>query len=98
MPKPIEPEKIISGLVNKGFQEEEKRGHKLLRLYVDGKKTGISTAISRGSNYKEYGMDLLNYMAKGLRLNITKQLIDLIECPLSKVQYVTLLRQKGLHL
>ena len=57
MPKPIEPEKIISGLVNKGFQEEEKRGQ-----------------------------------------NITKQLVDLLECPLSKAQYVTLLRQKGLHL
>ncbi len=98
MPKPIEPEKIISGLLNKGFQEEEKRGHKQLRFYVDGKKTGISTPISRGSKYRDYGMDLLNYMAKGLRLDITRQLIDLIECPLTHPQYVILLRQKGLHI
>lgn len=99
MPKPIEPEKIISGLLNKGFQEEEKRTHKHLRLYVDGKKTSISTSISRGSKYKEYGMDLLNYMAKGLRLSITRKLIDLIECPMSYEQYVSWLRNnKGLNL
>jgi len=99
MPKPIDSDKIVSNLVKKGFREEEKRGHKQLRLYVDDRKTGISTPISRGSKYKQYGMDLLNYMAKGLRLSVTRQVIDLIECPMSYDQYVSWLRNsKGLHL
>lgn len=99
MPKPIEPDKIVTNLISKGFREEEKRGHKQLRLYVDNKKTGISTPISRGSKYKEYGMDLLNYMAKGLRLSVTRQVIDLIECPMSYNQYVSWLRnERGLRL
>ncbi|MEK7849395.1 MAG: type II toxin-antitoxin system HicA family toxin [Candidatus Omnitrophota bacterium] len=98
MPKPIEQEKIILGLKKKGFREEEKKEHKQLRLYIDGKKTGFSTSISRGSAYKEYGMDLLRWMAKGLRLDTTRQLIDLIECPMSLSQYLDLLRQKNLTL
>ena len=98
MPKPIEPDKIISSLIKKGFQEEEKRTHKQLRLYVDGKKTSISTNISRGSKYKEYGMDLLRLMTKTLGLSVTHQLVDLIECPMSYDQYVSLLRDnKRLH-
>ena len=99
MPKPILPSKIKSALLNKGFKEEEARGHKLLRLYVNGKKTGISTSLSRGSRYREYGMDLLNYMTRGLRLDITRQLVNLIECPMSYTQYITYLRErKGLRL
>lgn len=100
MPRPIERDKIISSLTtNKGFREEEKRGHKQLRLYVEGRKTSISTPISRGSQYKEYGVDLLKWMSRGLRLSKTSQLIDLIECPMSYEQYVSWLRNdKGLHL
>lgn len=99
MSKPIEPDKIISSLIKKGFREEEMRGHKHLRFYVNGMKTGISTSISRGSKYQEYGMDLLKWMARGLRLSVTRQLVDLIECPMSHEQYVSWLRNdKGLHL
>ncbi|MDD5691527.1 MAG: type II toxin-antitoxin system HicA family toxin [Candidatus Omnitrophica bacterium] len=100
MPNPIERDRIISQLtIKKNFREEEKKGHKLLRLYVDGKKTGISTSISRSPKYKEYGVDLLKWMARGLRLSTTSQLIDLIECPMTYEQYINWLRNnKGLHL
>jgi len=100
MPNPIERDKIISQLTTqKGFREEEKRGHKLLRLYVNGRKTGISTSISRGPKYKEYGVDLLKWMSKGLRLSTTSQLIDLIECPMTYEQYINWLRNdRGLRL
>ncbi len=95
MSRPIPPQEIRSSLLRKGFREEEARGHKLLRLYVAGKKTAISTSISRGSKYKEYGDSLLDYMKRGLRLDFTKQLRALIECPMSPAQYVTLLREKN---
>ena len=95
MTSPIPAKKIKSSLLAKGFIEEEKRGHKQLRLYIDGKKTGISTSISRGTKRKIYEVGLLKYMAKGLRLDLLRQLLNLIECPMSHTQYVTYLRQKG---
>lgn len=98
MTNPILRDDIQSGLLKKGFKEEEKRGHKQFRLYVDNKKTGISTGISRGSEYKEYARDLLTYMARGLRLDKTSQLVDLIKCPMKYEQYIAHLRSKNLKI
>ena len=96
MAKLIPIQKIKTGLTRKGFKEEQGRKHKLLRLYVSNKRTGISTSLSRGSKYKEYRADLLKCMSRGLRLDITKQLVDLIECPMSYDEYVVILQNKNI--
>ena len=95
MANPIPPKKIIKSLKSKGFILEEGKNHKLLRFCFNGQKTSISTSLSRGSSYREYGQDLLKLMSKGLRLEKMHQLINLIECPLKQKEYTEILIRGG---
>lgn len=89
MPKPAKD--VATGLVNKGFRLRQ-NDHAFYHLYVDGKKTIISTKISHGE--KEIGDKLLGLMARQVRL--PRSLFDdLVECPLTFDQYVALLRKSG---
>ncbi|MBI5023678.1 MAG: type II toxin-antitoxin system HicA family toxin [Candidatus Omnitrophica bacterium] len=90
---------FIKGLQDKGFEYSPsgRQPHEKLRLIVDGKKTGISVPISRGSKIKEYGSDLINLVKRELRLDTNKQVVDLIECPLSYDDYVNHLKDRGVR-
>lgn len=89
MPRPAND--VASGLCKKGFESRE-NDHTFFHLYVDGRKSIIFTKISHGE--KEIGDRLLAMMARQLRLS-RKQFLDLIDCPLAKTQYVSLLRNAG---
>lgn len=83
--------KIQGALERKGFAPNGS-DHKVLRLYVNGKKTRIRTHLSHGLH--EYGDNLLAIVARQLKLR-RKQLDDLIDCPLSGEAYVNLLISSG---
>ena len=78
--------KIETGLLRKGFKKDDTH-HRVFRFYVGGKKTRISTFISHGSGYREYGDDLLIKMKKELCMPNKKYLIDFIECPVTEEKF-----------
>lgn len=96
---PLPRTDVISGLLKKGFKQESGAKHDKLRLYVGDKRTGITTSVSRGKQYRDYGEDLIDLVKKELRLDTKKQLMDLIECPMSYEMYIKHLRvNKGFQL
>jgi hypothetical protein len=83
---------IRKGLLAKGFNQT-KTHHEMYWLYIGDRKTSIRTRISHSES--EYGDRLLNQMAKQVGLDRT-EFDDLIQCPLSKEQYIELLRSRGI--
>ena len=77
---------IKSSLLKKGFREEIS-DHWVFRLYVNNKKTSISTKVSFGSKYKEIGDDLLIKMKRELCMPNKKYFIDFINCPITEEKY-----------
>jgi hypothetical protein len=70
---------IANALLKKGF-EERQSSHQYLVLFVDGKKTSISTFVSHGK--KEIGDGLMHKMAKQLSLP-HEQFCELVDCTMS---------------
>jgi hypothetical protein len=83
---------IKEGLTKKGFIAYQ-RDHTYLFFSVEGRKSCIHTKISHGN--KEYGDNLLSLVARGLHIS-TKQLDDLLDCPLSYEDYLAILRAKNI--
>ena len=88
----IKTRKIALSLQNKGFEAEETH-HTYFWFYHNDQRTHIKTKISHGSN--EYGDNLLSAMQKQLKLNSKKELLDLINCPMSQEDYIRLLTNKN---
>lgn len=82
---------VSSALERKGFERRESKDA-YFHLWVDGKKTPIFTKMSQGE--REIHDGLLGAMARQVRLR-KAQFDDLIECPLSKEDYVGILREEG---
>lgn len=92
----IDRRTIESNLLKKGFVLREDAHHRYFHHVYHGEKTPAYAYISHGSRYKTYGMPLLKKMKMGLRLDTNKQVIDLIECPMSGEDYNQILKNKGL--
>ena len=88
---PRKAKDVAANLSRKGFQPRE-GDHTFYRLYVDGKMTGIATKISHGE--KEIHDNLLGAMARQARL-AKGEFLDLVDCPLSAQDYLSLLRERG---
>ena len=80
----------------KGFREEEKAKHRYYHFTYNGKDTGVSTFVSRGTKYKEISDSLLSKMWKQLHLNKKQDLLDLVDCPMATEQLIALLQTKGI--
>lgn len=89
MPKPARD--VAASLQQKGFQLRE-NDHSFFHLFVDGKKTIVSTKISHGE--KEISDSLLGMMARQVKLT-RKQFNDLVDCSLKFDDYVKLLHAAG---
>ncbi len=90
--------KIESNLPKKGFiiDPDNSSHHKYFHHIYKGRRTGIYTYTSRGSNYKTYGKELLGKMKLQLRLNRTRDVVDFVECTLEENDYNIILDKKGL--
>jgi|AntRauTorckE6833_2_1112554.scaffolds.fasta_scaffold04716_4 hypothetical protein len=86
---------IESALESKGFIKKEGSNHKVYVFKHKGLSQAVSTIISRGSSYKVYGSSLLGQMSTQLNLT-NKQLLDLIDCPMSKKDFVENLKSRGI--
>jgi len=84
--------KIKRALKKKGF-EEDKTHHNMFWFYHDSKKTSIRTRISH--SIEEYGESLLGEIKRQMRFPEKKQLLDFIDCSLSKNDYVKILTDTG---
>jgi hypothetical protein len=93
---PIERTKIEKSLSKKGFVPAERAKHRYFHHEVNGKRTGFSTFVSRGTGYKTIDDSLLRSMKQQLGLDSTKQVRDLFECPMTGEAYAQALRGKGL--
>ena len=88
---------IESSLCSKGFEEERNSDHRRFHHIYKGKKTGISTKTSHGSErYKEYQDPLLSKIKRQLKLDSKEELKDFLFCPMSGEEYNQKLRSKGL--
>ncbi len=85
------PRRLEKALLSKGFQKDNTH-HKMLWFHVEGKKTAIRTRISH--DVKDYGNSLLGEMSKQVRLP-RKKFTDLIDCPMSREDYIGHLRSAG---
>ena len=87
---------IGASLKKKGFVENLSRDHIRYTLYVDGKKTEIYTFISHGK--KDYDDFLISKVKNQLRLQSKSEFQNLIECPMTKENYIKLLiERKCIH-
>ena len=91
----IDRKEIESSLVAKGFVKEDSH-HRYFYHEVKGKRTGISTHTSHGSDYKTYGDNLLRLIKKQLRLDALSQVADLFKCPMTGDDYNEILKKKDL--
>ena len=92
---PIERKLIETSLLKKGFVQEG-GDHKYYYHEFNGKRTGAYAYVSRGSQYKTYDDNLLSAIKKELRLDTLREAKNLLECPMSKDEYNSILRKKGI--
>ena len=81
---------VLKGLKKKGFREDEtcNRDHTVLAYFDEnGRDSGISTGVSRGTKYREIRDDLLVKMARQCRLERKEEFRDLVNCPMSREEY-----------
>ncbi len=88
---PKKTKDVRAALIAKGFVERQTH-HTFFHLYVEGKKTDVSTKVSHGA--KEIADGLLGAMARQTRL-VRREFLQLVECPLTAEQYLELLRERG---
>jgi len=82
---------VEGALCRKGF-EKHNRDHLKFWLYVDGRKTYISTMTSH--NGQEIGDSLQSCMAR--QMGLTKsEFLAFVSCTISGEKYVSLLRDRG---
>ena len=83
-------------LVQKGFSKEKSGHHIYFYHEYNGLKTGVSTYISHSRKVKDISGDLLASIRKQLRLNKTKEAVDLLNCPMDRHIYNEILIEKGI--
>ncbi len=91
---PMERRVVESALERKGFLVSQRDHNVFVFQLQDGRKTSVWTKTSHGIGYKTLSDSLLSAMAR--QCDLTRgQFTDLIECPLSREAYETLLRERG---
>jgi len=83
---------VEKGLLNKGFRGREGDHHYFNYFNTQGKKTAVFTKTSH--SHTEISTGLISLMAK--QCKVPKQILEqLVDCPLSQLQYENLLIESG---
>jgi hypothetical protein len=86
-------DEIVRSLTKKGFKEYG-GDHKNFALWVDGKRTGVQTRVSRGKKFEiSFNTPVFTTMKRQLNLN-KSELDRLLSCPMNKDELVRVLREK----
>ena len=84
---------ILRNLPKKGFRKES--GHHIYFYHeYKGMETGAYTYISHSAKQKDVSGDLLLSMRKQLKLETTREAVDLIECPIDKEEFNRILIER----
>lgn len=83
----VERTAIIKNLPKKGFRKEQSGHHIYFHHEYRGMKTGAYTYVSRSTKHKDVSGSLLPSMKKQLRLQTTRDVVDLVNCPMSGEEY-----------
>lgn len=91
----LDPNKTYKNLKKKGFIDSTNKSndHKYIELWHEGKYI-LYTKISHGSK-GEIGNYLIKQMSSQCKLD-KKDFMDLANCPLSKDEYIKILKEKDL--
>jgi hypothetical protein len=91
---PLERSDVEVALEKKGFARSN-GDHRYFTYYtVEGAKTSVWTKTSHGTQYKTIGDNLVRDMAKQCGLT-SPQFRQLIDCPLNRKDYETILIDSG---
>jgi hypothetical protein len=83
---------VESGLLNKGFNRKDGDHHFFIYWTKDGRKSRVFTKTSHSG--KDISDDLLSMMSR--QCKVTRQnFFRLVDCPLTREEYETLLNQAG---
>lgn len=80
----VDRTEIVKNLPKKGFRKEITGHHIYFYHEYKGQETGAYTYISHSAKQKDVSGDILLSMRKQLRLNNTKEAVDLIRCPMDE--------------
>jgi len=87
---------VIKNLPKKGFKMVEDSKHIVFFHEYQGKETGVKTYVSHSPKAKVISGDLVTHMRKQLRLESSRDVVNLVECPMTAEGYRSHLRSKGL--
>ena len=86
---PYKTKDIDQALIKKGFAKRE-GDHHFYEFIYKSQKTALRTKMSH--SHKEISDQLVAHMSRQLKL-VKKDFLSLIACPLSKEDYIQLMRQ-----
>jgi len=89
----LKDRKIREALKSKGFQEKNRKNHKMYIFVYKGKRTGIKTIMSYGEI--EYSNNLISLMKKELKLS-KGEFMGIIDCSLKEEDLVNIYIHKGI--
>jgi len=87
---------VEAALKAKGFQLSEGDHHFFIYWTKNGKKTRARTKTSHTPKMKDIPDSLLTQIAKQVCLDSKAQLLQLVDCPMSRDDYEQVLHDKGL--
>jgi hypothetical protein len=88
----LDKNRAYKNLKKKGFVDSTMHvDHKYLEYYLNGKLI-LYTKISHGAD-KDLGDYLIKQMSSQCKLT-KKQFADLVNCPMSQVEYLSILKEK----
>lgn len=91
----LDRRQVENALERKGFRRSNSDHRKFIYYESQrGTKTGVWTKTSHGGGYKNISTHNLHQMAKQCAISL-RQFLDLVECPLSRMDYEQLLVEKG---
>ncbi len=90
--RPRKPHELRSALEAKGFEPKE-NDHTFYFLHVDGRKESIWTKVHH--HPWGYNDKLLGFVARQMHLTM-RELGDFLDCPLSRDEYIRLMRDRKL--
>jgi len=90
----VDRSEISKNLPKKGFRKEPSGHHIYFYHEYKGQETGVCTYISHSAKQKDVSGDLLLSMRKQLKLETTREAVDLIKCPINKEEFNRILIER----
>ncbi len=86
--------KIEAALLAKGFQRRDGDHRYFVYYGENGTKSTVKTKTSHGAKGRTITKDLFSRMARQVHLT-NGEFRDLIDCPMSRIEYESILSKKG---